>query len=133
MRKPDGTTFLNGPPSPLMVTLPYTTESPPQLYRKIAAQTNPSFLFESGKGPAHIGRYSFLGTDPYQTLSGTGGNWILHTSDGLEQRGAAAFNYLEQLISRSPIARPPARLLFLVELWGTSAMTSFVNLNTFRS
>ena len=91
----------------MMVKLPHTTGSPLQLYQKIATQTNPSFLFESGKGPSIIGRYSFLGTDPYQIVSGKNGNWILRTSEGYEQRGAAAFNCLEQLISQSPTARPP--------------------------
>ncbi len=89
-----------------MVTVPYAGGSPTQLYGKVMGQNNPSFLFQSGKGPSLIGRYSFFGTDPYQVLTGKDGSWILRTSDGREQRGQAPFDYLGQLCSTSSIARP---------------------------
>jgi len=73
----------------------------------MASHTAPSFLFESGKGPAVIGRYSFFGTDPYQTLSGKDATWVLRTADGREQRGPAPFQRLARFGRESPIARPP--------------------------
>jgi para-aminobenzoate synthetase component 1 len=77
MPKPDAAQFLDGPPSPLMVTIPYAGARPIQLYQKIMVENSPSFLFESGKGPSLIGRYSFFGVDPYQVLSGKDGAWVL--------------------------------------------------------
>src|SRR5215212_145101 len=106
MHKPHAVQFLGGPPSPLMVTVPYAGGSPTQLHGKVMGPNNPSFLFQSGKGPSLIGRYSFFGTDPYQVLTGKDGSWVLRTSDGREQRGQAPFDFLGQLCSTSSIARP---------------------------
>lgn len=88
-----------------MVTLPCPSISPLELYAKIASPTKPSFLFESGKGPSSIGRYSFFGTDPYQVLSGKDDAWVLRTADGREQRGQKPFPCLARL-STATIVRP---------------------------
>lgn len=98
--------FLQGPPSPLIMALPCPPVSPLELYARMASQTNPSFLFESGKGPAVIGRYSFFGTEPYQTLRGKDDAWVLRTADGREQRGHRPFDHLAHLSRGSWIARP---------------------------
>ena len=57
-------------PGPLVTCLPAPKVSPYDLYRRIVVPGRPSFLLESGKGPAAIGRYSFFGSDPYLIVSG---------------------------------------------------------------
>lgn len=107
MTRPTATRFLQGPPSPLVVTLPCPSASPFELYTKMVSNAYPSFLFESGKGPAAIGRYSFFATDPYQVIRGKDDTWVRHTADGHEQQGSTPFQHLAQVCGISQIARPP--------------------------
>lgn len=81
--------------------------SPFELYSRVASDLRPSFLFESGKGPATTGRYSFFAADPYQTFSGTHHDWTLRSADGQTQTGQAPFSSLARLMQQSAIARPP--------------------------
>ncbi|MGZ8366306.1 MAG: hypothetical protein ACXW37_08020, partial [Nitrospira sp.] len=69
---PSSIPFLHGSPSPLILTGPAPSASPFALYSKIASARCPSFLFESGTGDGTMGRYSYFGVDPYQTLHGKG-------------------------------------------------------------
>jgi len=73
----------------------------------MASNLRPSFLFESGKGPATTGRYSFFAIDPYQTFSGKHHDWIIRSADGHIQTGQAPFSTLAHLMRQSAIARPP--------------------------
>jgi para-aminobenzoate synthetase component I len=100
------THFLQGPPSPLVVTIPHPSASPFDLYAKIASAQRPSFLFESGNGRATTGRYSFFASDPYQTLSGKVDRFLQQAAHGHEVSGQAPFTHLAQLVGGSPIARP---------------------------
>lgn len=100
------TPFLHGPPSPLIVTLPRPLSTPFELYAKIAPPRAPSFLFESGTSHATTGRYSFFGSDPYQTLKGKADRYTQQTAFGHEESGQTPFHHLSQLLGRSPIARP---------------------------
>ena len=104
---PPSTIFLQGPPSPLIVTRHLQSATPFDLYVKIASNRSPSFLFESGNSHAKTGRYSFLGSDPYQTLSGKADRYIQQTSLGYQESGQIPFHHLARLFERSPIARPP--------------------------
>jgi para-aminobenzoate synthetase component I len=106
MSKPTSA-FLQGPPTPLIVSLPAPPASPLELYGRIASRSAPSFLFESGKGPPSIARYSFMGAEPYQTLRGKDGTWTARTADGREVSGPGAFQHLAQLAQGSQINRPP--------------------------
>lgn len=99
--------FLHGAPQPLCVSRRGMHRSPFECYSRAASDRNPSFLFESGKGPATTGRYSFFATEPYQVFSGSHQNWILRSADGRTQTGLAPFSTLARLMQRSPIARPP--------------------------
>ena len=99
--------FLHGAPQPLCVSRRGVHGSPFECYSRAASDRNPSFLFESGKGPATTGRYSFLATEPYQVFSGSHQSWILRSADGRTQTGLAPFSTLARLMQRSPIARPP--------------------------
>ncbi|MBH0176348.1 MAG: hypothetical protein HP491_00405 [Nitrospira sp.] len=100
------TRFLQGPPSPLVVTLPCPPASPFDLYTRIASAQRPSFLFESGNGRATTGRYSFFASDPYQTLSGKADQYLQQPAQGHEKSGQAPFQHLARLVGSSHIMRP---------------------------
>jgi len=99
--------FLQGPPSPLVMTRPRPAASPFELYAKIATSRRPSVLFESGNGRTSMGRYSFLASDPYEVLSGRGDRYVRRTAQGYEEWGPAPFQRLARLVGNSYIARPP--------------------------
>ena len=61
--------FLHGAPQPLVLSIPGRGEHPLDLYEKIASSSQPSFLLESGKGPATETCYSFLGSGPVAIVS----------------------------------------------------------------
>jgi len=105
--RPPSTLFLQGPPAPLIVTVPCPSATPADLYAKIASHRGPSFLFESGTSHVLTGRYSFLGSDPYQILNGKADQYIQQTALGHEESGQSPFLHLARLLERSPIARPP--------------------------
>ncbi|WP_181416753.1 anthranilate synthase component I family protein [Nitrospira lenta] len=105
--RPSATAFLHGAPQPLCVSQRGWPLSPFERYARVASDRHPSFLFESGKGPATTGRYSFFATDPYQTFSGKHHNWTLRSADGQTQTGQAPFSTLARLMQQSTIARPP--------------------------
>ncbi|HSN04149.1 MAG TPA: anthranilate synthase component I family protein [Nitrospira sp.] len=107
MTTPSPTPFLDGPPRPLIVTLRGTSLSPFEQYARIASDAEPSFLFESGKGPLSTGRYSFFADAPYQTLSGKNRDWAIRTADGKTRTGQKPFHKLAEMMQQSPIARPP--------------------------
>lgn len=90
-----------------MVTLPCPSASPFELYKRMASTHRPSFLFESGKGPATIGRYSFFADNPYQVVRGKDDGWVCRTAQGHEQCGPTPFQHLAHLFGNSRIARPP--------------------------
>ena len=50
---------------PIAKELLADTETPVSAYLKIRAQSSYAFLFESVVGGEQIGRYSFLGVDPF--------------------------------------------------------------------
>ncbi|MGC1274704.1 MAG: chorismate-binding protein [Planctomycetaceae bacterium] len=60
-----------------------------------------SFLFESVVGGEKVGRYSFLGSDPFLTLSAYGSRLVLTDGDKTEERESAdPLSDLEELLSR---------------------------------
>ncbi len=106
MTLPSATSFLQGPPAPLVVTLPCPSTNPFELYAKIASTQRPSFLFESGNGRPTTGRYSFFASDPYQVLSGKDDRCVRQTAQGNERCDQPPFQQLARLIGNSCIARP---------------------------
>jgi para-aminobenzoate synthetase component I len=100
------TRFLQGPPSPLVVTLPCPPASPFDLYTRMASAERPSFLFESGNGRATTGRYSFFASDPYQTLSGKADQYLQQPAHGYKESGQDPFQHLARLVGNSHIMRP---------------------------
>lgn len=99
--------FLDGPPSPLMVTRPCPSVSPFELYSRIASARHPSFLFEGGNGGWGMGRYSYFGSDPYQTLNGTADQFVQHSTLGQTESGFGPYQRLMHLMGSQRIERPP--------------------------
>ncbi|HWF61219.1 MAG TPA: anthranilate synthase component I family protein [Nitrospira sp.] len=104
---PSSIPFLHGSPSPLIVTRLSPSTSPFELYAKIASARNPSFLFESGNGKGSMGRYSYFGVDPYQTLSGKGNTFVCRSIQGRMDSGPSPFQHLTHLLNHQRIFRPP--------------------------
>ncbi|MEK6633969.1 MAG: hypothetical protein AABY94_11655, partial [Nitrospirota bacterium] len=96
--RPSPTAFLHGAPQPLRISRQGWRLGPFDLYARVASDRRPSFLFESGKGPATTGQYSFFATDPYQIFSGTRHDWALRSADGHTQTGQAPFSTLARLM-----------------------------------
>lgn len=92
-------TFLNGPPQPLILTMDGRSESPLDLYVKIASRSQPSFLLESGASLSGESRYSFLGCSPIATIA----------NDGTAMHGPMKdpFAALRQAITGPRIERTP--------------------------
>ena len=106
--------FLDGPPQPLVLTLDRGGRTPFELYRLIASPSQPSFLLDSGK-QSHRGRdYSFLGSDPYALLIGRHGQTILRTNEGDEYVSQDPFGNLSRLLTQPRIAPFPD----LPPFWG---------------
>ncbi|MBH0202149.1 MAG: anthranilate synthase component I family protein [Nitrospira sp.] len=101
------TPFLHSAPSPLILTRPAPSVSPFELYAKIATAQHPSFLFESGNGDGTMGRYSYFGVDPYQTLYGKGERSVCRSIQGRMDPGMSPFQYVTHLLNRQRIIRPP--------------------------
>ncbi len=104
---PSSIPFLHGSPSPLILTSPSRSTSPFKLYTKIASARHPSFLFESGNGEGAMGRYSYFGVDPYQTLYGKGHTLVRRSIQGRMDSRASSFQGLAHLLNLHRIARPP--------------------------
>ena len=104
---PSSIPFLHGSPSPLILTRPSSSASPFELYAKIASTRQPSFLFESGNGEGAMGRYSYFGIDPYQTLYGKGDTFVCRSIQGRMDSGTSPFQRLSHLLNHQRIVRPP--------------------------
>jgi len=104
---PSSIPFLHGSPSPLILTRPSPSARPFELYAKIASAQHPSFLFESGNGEGAMGRYSYFGVDPYETLSGKGDTCVCRSIHGCMDSSASPFQRLAHLLNRQRIVRPP--------------------------
>src|SRR5512143_2560808 len=51
--------------------------TPVSAFLKIAEHSDYAFLFESVEGGEHVGRYSFLGKDPFLLLRAAGGRTVM--------------------------------------------------------
>ncbi len=104
---PSSTLFLDGPPSPLIVTRPAPSTSPFQLYRSISSARRPSFLFESGTGTGTMGRYSYFASDPYEILNGKGNRFTSRSTGDHVESGPSPFQHLARLMANGRVLRPP--------------------------
>ncbi len=106
--------FLDGPPQPLVLTLDRHGRTPFELYRLIASPSQPSFLLDSGKRSNRGGNYSFLGSDPFALLIGRHGQTILRTNEGDKYLSQDPFGSLSRLLTHPPIEPFPD----LPPFWG---------------
>lgn len=106
MRQDTSSSFLHGPPSPLIVTLPCPSTNPVELYANIASTEHPSFLLENGSGRT-MGRYSYFSANPYYGLSGMGPRLAERPTGNQGTSRLAPFERLAQLFADQHIPRPP--------------------------
>ncbi|WP_455243468.1 anthranilate synthase component I family protein [Petrachloros mirabilis] len=90
--------FLDGPPQPLVLNLQGRGESTLDLYGRIASSSQPSFLLESGKSPAGVRAYSFMGSGPVS---------IVHVSSDQSETSADPFHPLRQALGGRRIEGTP--------------------------
>jgi para-aminobenzoate synthetase component 1 len=106
--------FLSGPPQPLVLTTDGQGRTPFELYRLIASPAQPSFLLDSGKRADSWSRFSFLGSNPYSLLTGRQGQASLRTREGREYSSEDPFGSLCRLFAHPQIEPPPG----LPPFWG---------------
>ena len=60
--------------------------TPVSAYLRVAARLRRPFLLESAEGGEHIGRYSFLGGEPFMEVEGDVDGLVVRYADGAERR-----------------------------------------------
>ena len=90
----------NEPLFPLYQTLPLPDLNPFEMYRRLARPGTSSFLLESGKGAPGIGRYSFIGTDPYLSFKCRGSTIETTESSGTQVSHGDPLSELRSIFSR---------------------------------
>ena len=92
--------FLNAAqPGPLIHSLSLPDDDPFELYVRLTGISRNSFLLESGNGESQVGRYSFIGSDPYLVLSGKGGVYEIRTPDKDIQQTGDPFRFFTELLA----------------------------------
>src|SRR5262245_5306114 len=105
--------FLGGPPQPLVLTMDGQGRTPFELYRLLASHSQPSFLLDSGKRTDGGNRYSFLGSNPFSVLTGRQGQCSVRTQEGRECSLQDPFGSLRRIFSAPHIEPPPGLPTFL--------------------
>lgn len=98
---------------PVVRELPADLETPVSVFLKLA-KNPPSFLLESVEGGEHLGRYSFIGTDPYLTLETFGNEGLIRQKQGVSQvtlgrppQGSDPLHLVQSLLAQRRIAKAP--------------------------
>jgi anthranilate synthase component I len=63
---------------PVFRTVTADLETPVSAFLRIAAEEPEAFLLESVEGGEHVGRYTFIGIQPYKKLISRGNQITLH-------------------------------------------------------
>lgn len=66
-----------------------------------------SFFLDSGMNPEKLGRYSFIGSDPFLVLKSHGSDITLHSQNEIEYRKGNPFKILDGLLERYAIEPCP--------------------------
>jgi anthranilate synthase component 1 len=85
--------------------------TPVSAYLRVAARLRRPFLLESAEGGEHVGRYSFLGGDPFLEVEGDAAGISKVAADGKRERIAGdpvqALEALQQRYRAQPVAGAP--------------------------
>src|SRR6476660_2258371 len=79
--------------------------TPVSAFLKIAEHADYAFLLESVEGGEHVGRYSFLGKDPFLMLRARGDTTTIERAGQVEESGEPFMATLRRLMAdfRSPL------------------------------
>ena len=85
--------------------------TPVSAYLRVAGRLRRPFLLESAEGGEHIGRYSFLGGDPFLEVEGDASGLSRVTSDGAREKidgdPVAALSELQRRYEAQPVSGAP--------------------------
>src|ERR1700675_4993472 len=73
--------------------------TPVSAFIKIAENADCAFLLESVEGGEHVGRYSFLGKDPFLILRARAGKTTIEQGGVVTERGELFLDVLRQLMA----------------------------------
>ncbi len=73
--------------------------TPVSAFLKIAEHSDYAFLLESVEGGEHVGRYSFLGKDPFLVIRGRGGNTTVEQAGVVTERQEPLLAVLRELMA----------------------------------
>lgn len=90
---------------PVYTELTADTETPVSAYAKLSRQ-RPAFLFESVTGGEHIGRYSFVGSSPSETIAAYAEQTVITKRGGKAETVATPSDPLSLIESRMQAFRP---------------------------
>src|SRR5512147_554348 len=79
--------------------------TPVSAFLKIAEHSDYAFLLESVEGGEHVGRYSFLGKDPFLILRGRDGRGVMEKAGVTAETGQPFIDTLRDLMNKfqSPV------------------------------
>ena len=92
---------------PLSLSVSLPPASLFELYVRLTRCSHPSFLLESGGENPVLDRYSFIGSDPYQTFSAKANQYEVWTVDGTVSGQGDTFSVLTELFAMSSYERMP--------------------------
>ncbi len=104
MVEPDYTTFRGfaetGNLVPVWKVLTSDLETPVSAYLKLAQRQEYAFLLESVEGGERIGRFTYIGTDPFLILTAQGADIEIREGDAVTRRRGDVFAILKELTER---------------------------------
>ncbi len=90
---------------PVWKVLPADLETPVSAYLKLDGENRCSFLLESVEGGQRIGRYTYIGVDPFLTVTAHGDTVELRDGASVRTLRGDVFSVLKTLVSRNRPAR----------------------------
>src|SRR4051794_2008154 len=73
--------------------------TPVSAFLKIAEHSDYAFLLESVEGGEHVGRYSFLGKDPFLVARARDGQTIIERAGQMERSGESFIQTVRRLMA----------------------------------
>jgi len=89
-----------------MVSIPATRLDVFDVFRQLATPPRPSCLLESGRGKDALGRYSYIGVDPYLMLTGKDSTYVLDTGLSRSVHDGNPWAACSTLLRNSVMPRP---------------------------